>query len=83
MPNDFDCAYVLVSVAHPDHHYTGYTTNLEERLRAHNSGKCPHTSKFAPWRVETTIAFRSQEKAVAFERYLESHSGRAFASKHF
>jgi len=33
--------------------------------------------------VETSIMFRSKEKAIAFERYLKSHSGRAFATKHF
>jgi hypothetical protein len=36
-----------------------------------------------PWQIETAIAFRSREKAAAFEKYLKSHSGRAFASKHF
>jgi len=83
MASDFHYVYVLVSLAHRDRHYTGYTTDLEERLVAHNSGRCPHTSRSAPWRVETAIAFRSQEKAIAFERYLKSHSGRAFASRHF
>jgi hypothetical protein len=29
------------------------------------------------------VAFVDQQKAVAFERYLKSHSGRAFAQKHF
>ena len=33
--------------------------------------------------IETAIAFRSKEKASAFEKYLKSHSGRAFAKKHF
>jgi hypothetical protein len=43
----------------------------------------PHTSKFRPWQIETAVAFRSKDKAVAFEQYLKSHSGRAFAKKHF
>ncbi|MGB2938555.1 MAG: GIY-YIG nuclease family protein, partial [Phycisphaerae bacterium] len=42
-----------------------------------------HTSKFRPWQIETAVAFRSKGKAVAFEQYLKSHSGRAFAKKHF
>jgi predicted GIY-YIG superfamily endonuclease len=57
--------------------------DLTERLTAHNSGKRPHTSKFMPWRIETAVAFRCREKATAFERYLKSRSGRAFARRHF
>jgi predicted GIY-YIG superfamily endonuclease len=57
--------------------------HLDERLRAHNAGQVPHTARFRPWRIETTIAFRNRQKARAFEAYLKSHSGRAFASKHF
>ena len=83
MDGTFYYVYILVSLTDPDKHYTGRTENLEGRLKAHNAGRCPHTAKFAPWRVETAIAFRSREKAVAFEKYLKSHSGRAFATKRF
>ena len=65
------------------HHYTGLTQDIEARLKAHNHGQVPHTAKFRPWRIETAILFRSREKAIAFEKYLKSHSGRAFAKKHF
>lgn len=75
--------YILVSENEPERHYTGLTDNLEKRLAAHNLGQCAHTAKHRPWKIETTIAFRSPEKAAEFERYLKSHSGRAFASKHF
>jgi len=57
--------------------------DLDERLKRHNAGQCEHTSKFMPWQIEIAIAFRSKEKAVAFEKYLKSHSGRTFAKKHF
>jgi putative endonuclease len=72
-----------VAEDHPTRHYTGLTQDLEVRLIAHNAGEVAHTSKFRPWRIETAIAFHSREKAAAFERYLKSHSGRAFATKHF
>lgn len=78
----FVYVYILTSVANPDRHYTGLTEDLAERLTCHNAGKCPHTSKFMPWEIETAVAFRSREKAVKFERYLKSASGRAFARKH-
>ena len=81
--NGFHYVYILVSISDPSRHYIGLTDDLEARLKAHNSGKSPHTSKYSPWKIETAIAFRSQEKAAAFEKYLKSHSGRTFASKHF
>lgn len=83
MGSKFVYVYMLRSIDPPDHWYVGMTEILPERLKAHNSGKVPHTSKFAPWRVETAIAFRDKAKAVAFEKYLKSQSGRAFAKKHF
>jgi putative endonuclease len=80
---DFYYVYILVAETDPSRHYTGLTQDLEARLLAHNSGQVPHTSKYRPWRIETAVAFHSREKAAAFERYLKSHSGRAFAAKHF
>ena len=83
MDGQFSYVYMLQSIEHPERYYVGMTKDLSERLRAHNAGKVPHTSKFAPWRIETAIAFQDREKALAFERYLKTHSGRAFAKKHF
>ncbi len=79
----FHYVYVLVSQLDPDRHYVGLTDNLENRLVAHNSGKVSHTGKLRPWRFETTVAFRDKSKAVAFEKYLKSGSGREFARRHF
>ncbi|MBN1899862.1 GIY-YIG nuclease family protein [Candidatus Sumerlaeota bacterium] len=81
--HDFHYVYILRSVNYPDRHYTGITDNLESRLKDHNAGKCPHTSKYRPWNIETALAFRSKKKAFVFEKYLKSHSGRAFTQKHF
>ena len=79
----FHYVYILVSETDGRRHYTGLTDDLESRLEAHNQGQVPHTAKSRPWRLETAIAFRSRSKAAAFETYLKTHSGRAFASKHF
>ena len=82
-----DCSfwyvYVLQSLSHTDRHYVGLTEDLLDRLSRHNAGQVAHTSKFVPWHIETAIAFRSKKKAIAFEKYLKSHSGRAFAKKRF
>jgi putative endonuclease len=78
----FHYVYILVSKADESIHYTGFTTSVKERLAMHNRGKCQNTSPYRPWRVETVIAFSSEEKAHAFERYLKSGSGREFARRH-
>jgi len=36
-----------------------------------------------PWKVEAYFAFETREKAAAFEDYLKSGSGHAFAKRHF
>ncbi len=73
--------YILESVAHPERYYVGVTADLRSRVKMHNAGEAPHTSKYAPWKVKTYIAFVDGRKAFAFERYLKSPSGRAFAKK--
>ncbi len=75
--------YILESENWPERHYTGLTDDLTARLRKHNEGGCLHTAKFKPWRLRVAIAFQSRSRAAEFEIYLKSHSGRAFASKHF
>ena len=80
---NFHYVYILVSDADPDIHYTGMTQDLESRLRKHNKGDCSHTSKNRPWHIETAVAFSSKEKAIDFEKYLKSGSGREFARRHF
>jgi hypothetical protein len=37
-------------------HYIGITRNLKARLVEHNRGKCPHTSKHRPWKIETALS---------------------------
>jgi putative endonuclease len=73
--------YILQCIAEPDRFYTGFTTDLKTRLKEHNTGKVPHTAKFKPWRLGTYVGFSDKQRAIAFEKYLKSHSGRAFARK--
>jgi predicted GIY-YIG superfamily endonuclease len=73
--------YLLESVAFPGQVYIGHTNDLRTRLADHNAGKSPHTAKYKPWRLVTYIAFSDEAKAIAFERYLKTASGRAFANK--
>jgi putative endonuclease len=74
--------YVLKSDADPSRYYTGLTSNLAGRLNAHNAGRVPHTASGKPWIVDVVIEFSDERRAVAFEKYLKSGSGCAFASRH-
>ena len=74
--------YILESLVEPGRFYTGFTDlAVEQRLAYHNAGKVPHTANARPWRIKTYIAFSDRDRALHFERYLKSHSGRAFAAK--
>ena len=75
------CVYLLQSESVAGQRYVGVTSDLKRRLADHNAGKSPHTSKYAPWKLVTYIAFSDEKKAEMFERYLKSGSGHAFAKK--
>jgi predicted GIY-YIG superfamily endonuclease len=77
----FYYVYILESIATPGRFYSGFTESLHKRLDHHNSGAVPHTSKYRPWRLKTALAFTDRQRALDFERYLKSASGRAFAKK--
>ena len=72
--------YLLESLSN-SRRYVGLTSDLKQRVRQHNAGHSPHTSSFRPWKLRTHVAFDSQTKAKAFERYLKSGSGHAFAKR--
>ena len=73
--------YIIQSTTHPDQRYIGYSTDLKTRMDTHNSGSSPHTAKYKPWTLIFYCAFPNKAKALAFESYLKSHSGKAFAVK--
>ena len=73
--------YLLQSEKFEGQRYVGITSDLRQRLSDHNSGKSSHTSKYPPWKLVTYVAFSDKKKAEAFERYLKSASGHAFARK--
>jgi putative endonuclease len=78
---EFYYVYILRSKAAPETFYIGFTENLRTRLKIHNSGQVPHTAKSRPWTIKTAVAFTDRQRAVEFERYLKSSSGRAFSKK--
>ncbi len=73
--------YILECISESSRHYVGLTDDLRARLKAHNSGQVYHTSKYKPWRVNTYVAFSNHNRAILFEKYLKTQSGRAFSKK--
>lgn len=77
----FYYVYILQSETDRERFYIGFTEDLDLRLKSHNSDKCPHTSKYKPRRAKTSVSFGDRQKALDFEKYLKTPSGRAFAKK--
>ena len=73
--------YLLESVSYSKKRYIGLTDDLNRRFKEHNAGKSPHTSKYKPWKIVLAIRFSDDQKADAFEKYLKTGSGHAFAKR--
>ena len=76
-----DYVYLFRSLSAPKQTYVGCASDLKDRLETHNAGGSPHTSKYVPWKRVTYIAFDDRGQAYAFEAYLKTRSGQAFARK--
>jgi predicted GIY-YIG superfamily endonuclease len=83
MPEDKRRVYVLKSATPKARYYVGLTSDVHARLADHNAGRCPHTARHRPWQLHVTIELPDERRAIEFERYLKSGSGRAFATRHF
>jgi predicted GIY-YIG superfamily endonuclease len=73
--------YFIKSINFPDQRYIGFSSDLKQRLKDHNSGKSLHTKKYMPWKLVSYLGFSSEQSAKKFENYLKSGSGQAFANK--
>ena len=73
--------YLLQSLKCPKKFYTGFSTELRNRFKDHNTGNSPHTKKFRPWKIIFYCAFEDKTTALNFERYLKTSSGIAFRNK--
>jgi predicted GIY-YIG superfamily endonuclease len=75
--------YLIQSISNPNQKNIGTTSDIDKRILAHNAGPSPHTLKYKPWKLIAFVAFLKTEKAMEFEKYLKTGSGRAFANRHF
>jgi putative endonuclease len=67
--------YVLGNAA-TQKHYTGFTTDLVQRLGQHNSGVTKSTKNRGKWELIYWEEFASRSEAVCRERFLKSGQGR-------
>ena len=83
MAEDKRFVYVLQGADTIPRFYVGLTSDARRRLEDHNSGRCSYTARHRPWQLLVVMEFTDEARAVRFERYLKSGSGRAFAKRHF
>ncbi|OGL41610.1 MAG: excinuclease ABC subunit C [Candidatus Schekmanbacteria bacterium GWA2_38_11] len=58
--------------------YTGFTNDLQKRLREHNSGKVASTKNRVPFLLVYYEACLNEQDATAREKYLKSGMGKRY-----
>ncbi len=58
--------------------YTGYTSDLKNRLEQHNLGKVPSTKNRTPLKLIYYEGCLDQQDATRREKYLKSGSGKIY-----
>lgn len=61
--------------------YIGYTTNLTQRIEAHNQLRNTSTAYRAPWKLVYCEAYVLKQDALGREKFLKSGNGRALVKK--
>jgi len=69
--------YILFSEKYTKH-YTGFTSNLIQRLISHNLLGNEWTKRFRPWKLIFTKSFLTKKEALNFEKWLKTGVGRDF-----
>lgn len=77
------CVYIIRSVRDPERQYIGRTADIASRLASHNAGESPRTARQAPWQIVVLMQFVEERRALEFEKFLKSASGRAFVKQYF
>ncbi len=71
--------YVYVLLSEKDNlFYTGYTSNLKERLKQHEEGKVHSTKHRLPLKLIYFEGCINQQDATRREKYLKSGSGKIY-----
>ncbi|MCK4387001.1 MAG: GIY-YIG nuclease family protein [Candidatus Pacebacteria bacterium] len=76
--------YVYILQSQKDKsYYIGSSSNLKNRLLAHNQHTVKSTKAKTPYKLIWYCAFINKETALNFEKYLKTGSGIAFCRKRF
>lgn len=63
--------------------YTGFTSDIVERYKEHNSEHVGYTNKYRPWYIIHMEKYENREDAIKREKYLKTLTGRKFLRKIF
>ncbi len=61
--------------------YVGFTSDINRRLKEHNSGKHSYTKRYMPWVVVYTEIYEKLIDAKMSETYFKTAAGRRFLKK--
>ena len=74
--------YVYILISEKDcKRYIGLTTELERRIKEHNSGRTKSTKSRTPFRLEYFEKFDNIVEARSREKYFKSSAGRRYLVK--
>ena len=65
--------YMLISRGNKPVSYVGYTKNLKNRIKLHNSGKGAKFTRGRKWKLIYKEKFRSKNKAISREYYIKKN----------
>jgi putative endonuclease len=63
--------------------YYGFTTELIQRLEAHNQGLNVSTANRGPWKYIFQRSFIDKSEALAFEKYLKKLRNKSYLQEKF
>jgi putative endonuclease len=69
--------YILFSQNYAKH-YTGFTSDLDNRMRSHNGFGKGWTARYRPWKLIFTQSFETKKEAMEYEKWLKTGVGRDF-----
>ena len=69
----FYYVYMLISKSNKPVTYIGYTNNLKNRIKLHNSGKGAKFTRGRKWKLIYKEKFRSKNKAISREYYIKKN----------
>ena len=65
--------YMLISKGNKPVSYVGYTSNLKNRIKLHNTGKGAKFTKGRKWKLIYKEKFTSKNKAISREYYIKKN----------